>query len=73
MPIQWKLAAMLEKRGMSAYQLALLMGVKPATIYRLAKRTTLTRITGDTLDELCRHLRCTPGQLLARAPERSGD
>jgi DNA-binding Xre family transcriptional regulator len=64
MPIEWRLAYWLEKRGMTAYQLAQAMGVKHATVYRLAKRETVTRIRGDTLAAICATLKVTPGQLM---------
>lgn len=64
MPIEWRLAYWLEKRGVTAYELAQRMGVKHATVYRLAKRDTLTRIRGDTLAAICAALKVKPGDLM---------
>lgn len=64
MPIEWRLAYWLERRGITAYELAHRMGAKHATIYRLAKRETVTRIRGETLAAICKALKVTPGQLM---------
>ena len=45
-------------------QLAELMGVHPNAISRLKNQDNLPQIGGDTLNALCKHLDCTPANLI---------
>lgn len=64
MPIQWRLREVLDERNMTPLELARALGVKHPTIYRMAKRRTVTRISGPMLDRLCKVLHCQPGDLM---------
>jgi putative transcriptional regulator len=50
-------------------QLAELMGVHPNAISRLKNQDTLPQIGGDTLNALCKHLGCTPADLIEYSPD----
>lgn len=64
MPIKWRLAGILKRKGMTAYQLAQLTGLSIPTCYELVKDRPAGRISADTLERLCEVLECTPGELL---------
>lgn len=66
MPIYWRLAEVLDERGMTPLELAKKLGVAHPSIYRLARQKHITRITDDKLDALCKALDCQPGDLLVR-------
>lgn len=64
MTIYWRLAELLEERGMTAYALAKATGLTTSAVYKLARKKTADRIEAPTLDLLCRALNCQPGDLL---------
>lgn len=64
MPIRWKLAALLDRKGLTGYALAEATGISRQTLYKLMRQDEATRIDGATLDTLCRVLKCKPGDLL---------
>lgn len=64
MPIRWKLAALLEKRGMTGYQLAAATGISRQTIYKLMRVEEVTRVDAATLATLCKVLKVQPSALL---------
>ena len=69
--IRWKLAPILEKRGWSAYRLALEVGLTQPVAYRITRPGIfVTRIDAATLDALCRKFDLQPGQLLEYVPGR---
>lgn len=62
--VRLNVAALLKKRGMTAYQLAKESGLPIASAYRLARPGgSFRRIEARTVDRLCRALRCRPGDL----------
>jgi DNA-binding Xre family transcriptional regulator len=62
--VRLNVAKLLRKRHMTAYQLAKLSGLPIASCYRLARPGgTFRRIEARTVDELCKALRCRPGDL----------
>lgn len=69
MPVKWRIAELLEERGLTAYQLAQLTGLSIPTCYELVKDKPVGRIMGDTLEKLCVVLECTPGDLLSYEEE----
>ena len=69
--IRWKLGPILEKRGWSAYRLALEVGLTQPVAYRITRPGIfVTRIDAATLDALCRKFDLQPGQLLEYVPGR---
>lgn len=69
--IRWKLAPILEKRGWSAYRLALEVGLTQPVAYRITRPGIfVTRIDAATLDALCKKFDLQPGQLLEYVPGR---
>jgi putative transcriptional regulator len=52
------------ERNISNKELARLIGMHPNSISRLRVRRRLSRIDEDTLDALCKALKCQPGDLM---------
>jgi putative transcriptional regulator len=61
--IEIRLDELMKKLGRSYYWLAKQSGVSHNTLWRLKKGKT-KGITFDTLESICRVLRCSPGDLL---------
>lgn len=57
-----------EKRGITMAELARQVGVTEANLYTL-RRGDARAIRFSTLSKLCEVLKCTPGDLLAYAPD----
>ena len=53
------------ERNISNKELARLIGMHPTSVSRLRVRRYLNRIDGDTLNALCKALKCEPGELMA--------
>lgn len=70
MAITWRLDAVLEDRGITAYQLAQLTGLTVPACYNLVKQNPNRRVPLATLEQLCDALECTPADLFAY---RKGD
>jgi putative transcriptional regulator len=70
--IHWRLAVVMAERNISNKELALLVGMHPNSISRLRVRRRLTRIDEDTLNALCKALRCQPGDLLVYEDDKEG-
>lgn len=64
MPIRWKLAELLEARGMTAYALAQATGLTSSAVYKLARKPRADRVEAATLELLCKALHCQPGDLM---------
>lgn len=64
MPIHWRLKTMLKRREMTAYALAKELGITNSAAYKLVRHPTAPRLSPETLDALCRVLKCQPGDLL---------
>ena len=65
MPTRFRLAELLEERGVSQSELARSSGVSFQTINAIANNRT-TRVDLATLDAIAKALRCEPGDLLER-------
>ncbi|MBD0337233.1 MAG: helix-turn-helix transcriptional regulator [Cyanobacteria bacterium Co-bin13] len=52
------------ERGMSNKELAVITGMTPNSVSRLKTRRYLTRVDQETLDALCKALKCQPGDLM---------
>ncbi|MBD3880656.1 helix-turn-helix domain-containing protein [Phormidium tenue FACHB-886] len=50
-------------------RLAELMSVHPNAISALKNQDNMPRIGGDTLNSLCKHLHCTPNDLIEYTPD----
>ena len=62
--IRWRLAVVMAERNISNKELAIRIGKHPNSISRLKVRRRLSRIDEDTLNALCKALKCQPGDLL---------
>lgn len=68
MPLENRLAAVLEEKGVSMYALAKRAGLTYQTIFNLAHKKS-TRIDLDTLEKICDVLDAEPGQIFAWTPK----
>jgi DNA-binding Xre family transcriptional regulator len=69
--VRWKIRGMLEKRGWTAYRLAMVTGLTVPAVYRLARHNSqMGRVEGNTLDRLCDALGVQPGDLLEHIPDK---
>ena len=65
--VRLRLRKLLEKRHMTAYQLAKRAGLSLTTIYRINRPDgRFGRIEAKTLDKICGVLHCEPGDLFER-------
>jgi DNA-binding Xre family transcriptional regulator len=64
MPLENRLAAVLEEKGVSMYALAKRAGLTYQTIFNLAHKKS-TRIDLDTLEKICDVLDAEPGRIFA--------
>ncbi len=62
--IEVRLKQLLEDRGRSRYWLANESGIGYETLIRIEKAESSNRIELRVLDEICRALKCQPGDLL---------
>lgn len=63
MPIRINLDVMLARRKMKSNELADLIGITPQNL-SILKTGKARAIRLDTLEAVCRHLRCQPGDIL---------
>lgn len=62
--ICWKLNEVMASRRMQNRRLAELMGIHENSIYRLRATDRMPRLKQETLNGLCMHLSCQPGDLM---------
>lgn len=73
MPIQINLDVMLARRKMKSNDLAARIGITPQNL-SILKTGKARAIRLETLDAICRHIRCQPGDILEYIEdERKGD
>jgi putative transcriptional regulator len=76
MPIRINLDVMLARRKMKSNELADLIGITPQNL-SILKTGRARAIRMETLEAICRHLQCQPGDILEYcedpSPESSGD
>ena len=70
--IKWRLAAVMADREIDNQKLHDLTGLHPGTISKLRNKKP-ARLDTQTLDMLCKALRCEPGDLLRFVPDEGGD
>ena len=70
MPIVVNIDVMLARRKMSSGELAEKIGITPANL-SILKTNKARAIRFSTLEELCRALRCQPGDILEYAEEET--
>ncbi len=63
MPIRINLDVMLARRKMKSNELADLIGITPQNL-SILKTGKARAIRLETLDAICRHLKCQPGDIL---------
>ena len=61
--LRLRLVRLLKERGMTPYALAKASGISLSHVYALVKKHDVGRISGGTIQALCRALRCQPGDL----------
>ena len=67
MPVRFRLEEVLGEREMSQTELARLSGVSLVTVNALTRNRT-RQVALDTIDKLCKVLKCEAGDLLTRKP-----
>ena len=72
MAIRVDLDVMLARRKLRSKDLARAIGITEANL-SLLKSGKVKGIRFATLDAICRHLRCQPGDLLAHVPDAAGE
>ncbi|MDR2296571.1 MAG: helix-turn-helix transcriptional regulator [Clostridiales Family XIII bacterium] len=72
MSIRVNLDVVMAQRRMSSGELAERIGVTPANL-SILKNNKARAIRFSTLDELCRALRCQPGDILEFEPQQTPD
>lgn len=72
MAIRVALDVMLARRKVRSKDLARAIGITEANL-SLLKSGTVEGIRFATLEAICRHLRCQPGDLLAYEPDAMGE
>ena len=70
--IKWRLAAVMADREVDNQQLHELTGLHLGTISKLRNKKP-SRLDTNTLDILCKALRCEPGDLLRFVPDEDGE
>jgi DNA-binding Xre family transcriptional regulator len=61
--LRLRLVKLLKERGMTPYALAKASGISLPHVYALVKAHEVGRISGPTIEALCRALRVQPGDL----------
>ena len=72
MPIQINLDVMLARRKMKSNDLAARIGITPQNL-SILKTGKARAIRLETLDAICRHLQCQPGDILAYIDDERKD
>lgn len=70
--IKWRLAAVMADREIDNQKLHEVTGLHLGTISKLRNKKP-ARLDTNTLDALCKALRCEPGELLRFIPDDEGD
>ena len=68
MPIRINLDVMLARRKMKSYNLAARIGITPQNL-SILKTGKARAIRLETLEAICRHLQCQPGDILEYVDE----
>lgn len=66
--IVWRLNEVLSRQRKTSRELAEALGIHENSVYRLRREDKMPRLSHDTLDGICRFLRCQPGDLLTYDP-----
>lgn len=66
--IRWKLREIMAREKMTNRELAAKIGMHENSVSKLKSQDTLPRIGGETLNEICRALSCTPYDLIEYSP-----
>jgi putative transcriptional regulator len=72
MPIQINLDVMLARRKMKSNDLAARIGITPPNL-SILKTGKARAIRLETLDAICRHLQCQPGDILEYIEDEGDD
>ena len=69
-PIKWRLAAVIADKETDYKAVAKAAGLHPVTVNKLKNTYVMpARLDRNTLDKLCRVLKCQPGDLLRYVPD----
>ncbi|MBT9312965.1 helix-turn-helix domain-containing protein [Leptothoe kymatousa TAU-MAC 1615] len=69
--IHWRLAIIMAEKNIRNKDLATLTGISERSISRLKVRRQVSRIDAQTLDALCKALKCQPGDLMVYTDNNS--
>ncbi len=69
--IRFRLEMLLEKRGWTAYRLAKESGLHPSVLGKYVNNQ-VREISLDTLNTMCKALRCRVGELIEYVPDKRG-
>ena len=72
MPIRINLDVMLARRKMKSYDLAARIGITAQNL-SILKTGKARAIRLETLEAICRHLQCQPGDILEYVQEKEGE
>ena len=72
MPIRINLDVMLARRKLKSNELASVIGITPQNL-SILKTGKARAIRLETLDAICRHLHCQPGDILEYVEEQGGE
>ena len=67
--LRWKLREVMARQKVTNRELAQRIKVHETSISRLKGQDTMPRIDGETLENLCQALKCTPNDLLEYIPK----
>lgn len=70
--IRWKLNELMAKDRIRNKDLAKGIGVTETSVYRLRKTDAMPRMSPERLNDICKFLKCQPGDLLVFVPDDDG-
>lgn len=69
--LRWKLREIMSRENMTNRRLAEILGIHETNVSNMKRRDTMPRIDGETLETICKALKCTPTDLLEYVPEEN--
>jgi putative transcriptional regulator len=69
--IRFRLDKLLKNRGWTAYRLAKVSGLHPSVLSKYVNNQ-VREISLDTLNTMCKALRCRPGELIEYVADKKG-
>jgi putative transcriptional regulator len=69
--IRWRLREIMARGKMTNRELATKIGMHENSVSKLKTQDTLPRIGGETLNDICKALNCTPFDLIEYSPDEN--